>query len=83
MPNIEINKASIYYQTYGDDQPNRVPIVLIHGSTVDSHTDWDSIAPELARRYKVFALDCRGDEKCSTEQTRVQPDSEQRLVKRK
>ena len=60
MPTIEINNASIYYQVYGDDQPNHDPIVLIHGSTVDSHTDWDSIAPELARRYKVFAPDCRG-----------------------
>jgi pimeloyl-ACP methyl ester carboxylesterase len=60
MPIIEINNASIYYQAYGHDQPNHVPIVLIHGSTVDSHTDWDSIAPELAGRYKVFAPDCRG-----------------------
>jgi pimeloyl-ACP methyl ester carboxylesterase len=60
MPIIEINNASIYYQAYGDDQPNHVPIVLIHGSTVDSHTDWDAIAPELASRYKVFAPDCRG-----------------------
>jgi len=60
MPNIEINNAAIYYQAYGDDQPNQAPIVLIHGSTVDSHTDWDSIAPELARRYKVFTPDCRG-----------------------
>jgi pimeloyl-ACP methyl ester carboxylesterase len=60
MPIIEINHANIYYQAYGDDQPKHVPIVLIHGSTVDSHTDWDSIAPELARRYKVFAPDCRG-----------------------
>lgn len=60
MPTIEINNAGIYYQVYGDDQPNHAPILLIHGSTVDSHTDWDSIAPELARRYKVFAPDCRG-----------------------
>jgi pimeloyl-ACP methyl ester carboxylesterase len=60
MPYIEINNATIYYQAYGDDQPDRAPILLIHGSTVDSHTDWDSIAPELARHYRVFAPDCRG-----------------------
>jgi pimeloyl-ACP methyl ester carboxylesterase len=60
MPCVEINGANIHYQTYGDDKPHRPPIVLIHGSTVDSHTDWDSIAPELARRYRVFAPDCRG-----------------------
>jgi len=60
MPYIEINNANIYYQAYGEDQPDRAPIMLIHGSTVDSHTDWDAIAPELARRYRVFAPDCRG-----------------------
>jgi pimeloyl-ACP methyl ester carboxylesterase len=60
MPYVEINGADIYYNAYGDDQPARAPVVLIHGSTIDSHTDWDSIAPELARHYKVFAPDCRG-----------------------
>jgi pimeloyl-ACP methyl ester carboxylesterase len=60
MPTIEINDANIYYQSYGDDQPNHTPIVLIHGSTVDSHTDWDSVTPALAKYYKVFAPDCRG-----------------------
>lgn len=60
MPYIEINSADIYYQEYGDPPPDRAPILLIHGSTVDSHTDWDAIASELARRYRVFAPDCRG-----------------------
>jgi pimeloyl-ACP methyl ester carboxylesterase len=60
MPVIEINNATIYYRAYGEDHPNRPPILLIHGSTVDSHTDWDSIAPELANRHKVYAPDCRG-----------------------
>ncbi|RPJ21677.1 MAG: alpha/beta hydrolase [Chloroflexi bacterium] len=67
MPTIEINNATIYYQAYGADPsttlrtvPDQTPIVLIHGSTTDSHTDWDSIAPGLARRYRVFAPDCRG-----------------------
>jgi pimeloyl-ACP methyl ester carboxylesterase len=60
MPYIEINGANIYYQVYGDEHPNQPPLMLIHGSTIDSHTDWDSLAPELARRYRVFAPDCRG-----------------------
>lgn len=60
MPHIELNGANIYYQAYGDDHPQRTPIVLVHGSTIDSHTDWDSIAPGLARHYRVFAPDCRG-----------------------
>jgi len=62
MPFIEINNANIYYGAYGEDRPNRteVPIVLIHGSTVDSHTDWEVIAPELAYHFRVFTPDCRG-----------------------
>jgi pimeloyl-ACP methyl ester carboxylesterase len=60
MPYIDINGANIYYQSYGEEQPNQTPIMLIHGSTIDSHTDWDSIAPELARHYRVFTPDCRG-----------------------
>jgi pimeloyl-ACP methyl ester carboxylesterase len=60
MPYITINDANIYYQSYGDDEPSRSPIVLIHGSTIDSHTDWDSVIPALAKHYKVFAPDCRG-----------------------
>ena len=60
MPYVDINGAHIYYNAYGEDRPGRAPIVLIHGSTIDSHTDWDTIAPELARHYRVFAPDCRG-----------------------
>ena len=33
---------------------DHAPIVLIHGSTNTGQTDWSDIAPELARRYKVF-----------------------------
>src|SRR5574338_455272 len=65
MPYIEINHAEIYYQVYGEDLPvvrraNQAPIVLVHGSTVDSRTDWDALAPGLARRHRVLAPDCRG-----------------------
>ncbi len=60
MPFIELNDARIYYQAYGEDHPGLAPILLIHGSTVDSHTDWDALIPGLASRYRVFAPDCRG-----------------------
>ena len=60
MPYIDINGANIYYQAYGNEDPQRTPVVLIHGSTIDSHSDWDPIAPELAKHYRVFAPDCRG-----------------------
>lgn len=60
MAFIEINGARIFYETYGEDQPGRAPILLIHGSTVDGRTDWAEIAPALARHYKVLVPDCRG-----------------------
>ena len=59
MPYITINDANIYYEAYGDSS-SQTPIVLIHGSTIDSHTDWDSLIPGLAQHYRVFAPDCRG-----------------------
>ena len=59
MTTITINDAEIYYEVFGDDKPDRAPIVLIHGSTID-HSDWDVVAPELAKHYKVFTPDCRG-----------------------
>jgi len=58
MPYITINDAEIYYQEHGDS--SQTPVVLIHGSTIDSHTDWDAVIPALVKRYKVFAPDCRG-----------------------
>ena len=58
VPYLAINDADIYYQEHGDG--SGTPIVLIHGSTIDSHTDWDQIIPALAGKYKVFAPDCRG-----------------------
>jgi pimeloyl-ACP methyl ester carboxylesterase len=60
MSFIGINGADIYYNAHGEDEPDRAPVVLIHGSTVDSHTDWDPVIPRLAERYRVFAPDCRG-----------------------
>ena len=60
MPYIDLNDAKIFYESFGEDKPDHTPIVLIHGSTIDSHTDWDSVIPALARHYKVLAPDCRG-----------------------
>ncbi|MCX6081890.1 MAG: alpha/beta hydrolase [Chloroflexi bacterium] len=60
MATIQLNSADIYYQVYGQDQPGRVPILLIHGSTITGEIDWAELAPRLAAEYKVFVPDCRG-----------------------
>ncbi|MBN1486997.1 MAG: alpha/beta fold hydrolase [Anaerolineae bacterium] len=60
MPYIEVNGASLFYKTYGDDRPGCLPIVLVHGSTNTGDYDWRFIAPLLARDYRVIVPDCRG-----------------------
>ena len=60
MLTIEINGATIAYEIFGEERPGRAPIVLIHGSTITGATDWQHIAPLLAREYRVFVPDCRG-----------------------
>ena len=60
MPFIEINGASLYYETFGRDHPLRAPIVLIHGSWGTGRDNWHAIAPLLATRYRVIVPDCRG-----------------------
>jgi len=60
MPEIQINKATIFYQDYGEDRPGRVPVLLIHGSTITGEIDWGRVAPRLAKEYKVYVPDCRG-----------------------
>lgn len=60
MPYVEVSGIQIYYETFGEDHKSRLPIVLIHGSTITGKIDWEEIAPRLARSYRVFVLDCRG-----------------------
>ena len=65
MAYIEINGAQIYYETFGQDQPGQAPVLLIHGSTITGKTDWELVAPLLARRRRVIVPDCRGHGKSS------------------
>jgi pimeloyl-ACP methyl ester carboxylesterase len=60
MATININGADIFYQTFGDKNTLRSPVLLIHGSTSDGPTDWSDIPEALAEHYHVFLPDCRG-----------------------
>ena len=60
MPFIDVNGAKYYYEVFGVDRVNKAPIVLIHGSTITGHADWQHVAPLLARDYRVIVPDCRG-----------------------
>lgn len=54
---IELRGARFSYLEWGDAASP--PMVLLHGLTGHAHT-WDHMAPALAERYHVFALDQRG-----------------------
>jgi pimeloyl-ACP methyl ester carboxylesterase len=50
--------VKIHYDVFGKGEP----VILIHGLYASSKTNWElpGIAAELARRYRVIALDNRG-----------------------
>lgn len=48
---------SFHYLEWGD--PSWPPMVLLHGLTGHAHI-WDHMAPQLAKRFHVFAPDQRG-----------------------
>lgn len=54
---VETRGLRFSYLEWG--QPSSPPMVLLHGLTGHTHT-WDHMAPALAARYDVFALDQRG-----------------------
>jgi len=60
-----INGANLYYEIFGKDVPGKVPVVLIHGSTGTGRSNWELVAPLMAREYLVIVPDCRGHGKSS------------------
>ncbi len=55
MPFCEVNKTRLYYERSGAGQP----LVLVHGSWVDSRA-WDAVRPVLADSFEVVVYDRRG-----------------------
>lgn len=60
MPYIDANGAHLFYETFGQENPRKAPIVLLHGSTGTGQSNWSQVAPELVREYTVIVPDCRG-----------------------
>ncbi len=52
---VFINGLRFHYLDWGGDGP---PLVLLHGLASNAHI-WDRVAPLLARRFRVVALDQR------------------------
>lgn len=56
MPTSKINNATLYWEMNGRAGE---PLVLVHGSWGDHH-NWDSVAGELAKAFRVLTYDRRG-----------------------
>lgn len=55
MPALDLAGVALHYDSTGDGPP----LVLVHGSAVDS-TTWHGVVPDLARDYRVITYDRRG-----------------------
>src|SRR5262245_46598611 len=53
----EVDGARIAYRAWG--APDAPPIVLLHGVAAHSRW-WDAVAPALAERHRVVAIDFSG-----------------------
>ncbi len=60
MSFIEVNGAQLYYELFGVKHSDRTPVVLIHGATETGRSDWQLVAPLLARTRQVIVFDSRG-----------------------
>ncbi len=55
---IEANAVKLHYREWGDTRTKHA-VFMLHGFA-ETSTVWDQVAPELAREYRVIALDQRG-----------------------
>jgi len=51
-----INGVNLFWEMTGDSGE---PLILVHGSWGDHH-NWDTVVPELAKKFQVVAYDRRG-----------------------
>lgn len=55
MPTVTVKDITMYYEIHGEGEP-----LLLIGGLSNDVTDYATMIPELARRYKVIAFDNRG-----------------------
>lgn len=56
---IDLPAGRFHYKSWGAERTERPSMLLLHGITSSSQS-WVRVGPELANRYRVFALDMRG-----------------------
>jgi pimeloyl-ACP methyl ester carboxylesterase len=57
-PNFDSNGVKIHYVILG--KADGEPVILIHGFTLNIHAQWEPVLKELAKDYRIIAMDCRG-----------------------
>lgn len=55
---IEINKLSFHIREWGDSKTKQA-VILLHGYA-ETMAVWNDVAPDLAREFRVIAIDQRG-----------------------
>ena len=58
MPYVRVSDIDIFYHVYGSRR--LPPLLLIHGSGGTGAQEWEPVAKRLAKKFRVFAPDCRG-----------------------
>ncbi len=56
---IDLPAGRFHYLSWGDERTELPSVLLLHGIT-SSAQSWVRVGPELANRYRVYALDMRG-----------------------
>ncbi len=56
---VEHTDGSIALARWGDDDPGKPPVLLVHGTGFCAEV-WDEVALGLTSRYRVYGLDRRG-----------------------
>ncbi len=59
---VKLKDATLYYETYGSGEP----LLLLHGNTQSIYAFSKQI-PELSKKYKIIAVDTRGQGKSTDE----------------
>ena len=75
MPTIEVNGTELFYQVEGKGEP----LVLVHGSWGD-HFNWQLVAPELGRSFRVLTYDRRGHSQSERPGEGIRKDDEDDLA---
>lgn len=58
MPYAPVADLQMYYTAHGS--PTAPPVVLVHGSGSTGASEWKTVIPGLAKKFRVLAVDYRG-----------------------